>query len=128
VDERQSLETLTREVKTSGRALTQLTEREQGFQEKKSTRSEELTSQNEKRQELEERISTLQTELAAARQELENQQSERARISKLQVEVDEKLQNIYHQLLQAGVERQESEKETKMKETIANLQRIFPGR
>ena len=47
--------------------------------------------------------------------------------SKLQVEVDEKLQNIYHQLLQAGVERQESEKETKMKETIANLQRIFPG-
>jgi structural maintenance of chromosome 1 len=47
--------------------------------------------------------------------------------SKLQVEADEKLQNIYHQLLQAGVERHESEKETKMKETIANLQRIFPG-
>jgi structural maintenance of chromosome 1 len=43
------------------------------------------------------------------------------------VEADEKLQNIYHQLLQAGVERHESEKETKMKETIANLQRIFPG-
>ncbi|KIM37018.1 hypothetical protein M413DRAFT_448746 [Hebeloma cylindrosporum] len=127
VDERQSLETLTREVKTSGRALTQLTEREQGFQEKKNTRSEELNSQNEKRQELEERISTLQTELAAARQELENQQSERARISKLQVEADEKLQNIYHQLLQAGFEKNESEKETKMKETIANLQRIFPG-
>ena len=47
--------------------------------------------------------------------------------SKLQVEADEKLQKIYQQLLQAGVEKQESEKETKMKETIANLQRIFPG-
>jgi structural maintenance of chromosome 1 len=47
--------------------------------------------------------------------------------SKLQVEADEKLQTIYQQLLQAGVERQESEKESKMKETIANLQRIFPG-
>jgi len=47
--------------------------------------------------------------------------------SRLQVEVEEKLHNIYHQLLQAGVKRQKSEKETKMKETIANLQRIFPG-
>jgi hypothetical protein len=34
---------------------------------------------------------------------------------------------VYHQLLQAGVEKQESEKVAKMKETLANLQRLFPG-
>ena len=48
-------------------------------------------------------------------------------ISKLQAECDEKLQAVYHQSLQASVERQESEKEAKMKETLANLQRLFPG-
>ena len=42
VDERQSLETLTREEKTASRTLVQLSEKEQGFDEKKTTRTEEL--------------------------------------------------------------------------------------
>ncbi|KAF4618816.1 hypothetical protein D9613_009734 [Agrocybe pediades] len=127
VDERQSLETLTREEKTAARTLAQLAEKEQGFEEKKATRSDELISQNEKKQELESKIVTLQEELAGIRQELENQQSERARVTKLQVECDEKLQKVYSDLLQAGLDKQESEKETKFKETLANLQRLFPG-
>lgn len=45
----------------------------------------------------------------------------------LEKEMDEKLQSIYHQLLQAGIDRNESERELKLKETLANLQRIFPG-
>lgn len=47
--------------------------------------------------------------------------------SKLTVEADEKLQNIYHQLLQAGADKHESEREAKLKETLASLQGIFPG-
>lgn len=46
---------------------------------------------------------------------------------KLQVEADEKLQKVYHDLLQAGVDKHETEKEAKLKETLSNLQRIFPG-
>ena len=46
---------------------------------------------------------------------------------KLEAEADEKLQSVYHQLMQAGVDRNESERETKLKETLVNLQRIFPG-
>ena len=82
------------------------------------------------------------------RQELDNQQAEKARIEyvifavlailactmltydlfrKLHVEADEKLQNIYHQLLQAGADKHESDRETKLKETLASLQGIFPG-
>ncbi|KAF8156010.1 condensin complex subunit SMC1 [Crassisporium funariophilum] len=127
VDERQSLETLARDEKTSSRALAQLSEKEQGFQEKKTTRTEELHAQTAKKDELEEQIASLQTELANVRQELDNQQAERSRVSKLQVEADEKLQSVYHQLLQAGVDKHESERETKMKETLSNLQRLFPG-
>lgn len=46
---------------------------------------------------------------------------------KLEAEADEKLQSVYQQLLQAGVDRNESEREIRLKETLANLQRIFPG-
>jgi hypothetical protein len=47
--------------------------------------------------------------------------------SKLEAEADEKLQVIYHQLLQAGVDRTENEREVKMRETLASLQELFPG-
>jgi structural maintenance of chromosome 1 len=46
---------------------------------------------------------------------------------KLEAEADEKLQNVYQQLLQAGVDRNENERETKLRETLASLQELFPG-
>ncbi|KAI6108622.1 RecF/RecN/SMC [Pisolithus croceorrhizus] len=96
VEERQSLETLAREEKTSLRTLDQLKSKSQG----------------ERRDELEQKLASLQAELAHAKQEYENQQSERTRINAF---------------LQAGVDRTESEREAKLKETLASLQRIFPG-
>ena len=32
-----------------------------------------------------------------------------------------------HKLLQAGVDKRETEREVKLKETLANLKRVFPG-
>jgi structural maintenance of chromosome 1 len=48
-------------------------------------------------------------------------------VSKLETEINEKLQECHIKLLQAGVDQKESEKEAKRKETFASLQRIFPG-
>jgi structural maintenance of chromosome 1 len=45
----------------------------------------------------------------------------------LEKQVNEKLADTYQKLLQAGVDKHESEREVKMKEIISNLQRIFPG-
>jgi hypothetical protein len=45
----------------------------------------------------------------------------------LEKEANEKLSDVYQKLLQAGVDRNESEKEAKLKDTLSNLQRIFPG-
>ena len=45
----------------------------------------------------------------------------------IKVECDEKLQGVCRQLLQADVGKQELEKEVRMKEALANLQRLFPG-
>jgi len=46
---------------------------------------------------------------------------------KLEAEAEEKLQNVYAQLLQAGVDRNENEREKKLRETLASLQELFPG-
>lgn len=45
----------------------------------------------------------------------------------LEREANEKLDDIYQRLLQASVDRQESEKEARLKETLTNLTRIFSG-
>ena len=34
---------------------------------------------------------------------------------------------MHNKLLQAGVDQRESEREVRLKETLANLQRLFPG-
>jgi structural maintenance of chromosome 1 len=47
--------------------------------------------------------------------------------SKLEQEINEKLVTIHQQLLQAGVDQKQSEREARLKDTLSNLQRIFPG-
>jgi len=52
VDERQSLESITREEKTASCTWFQLSEKEREFEERKAALTEELGSQNTKRQEV----------------------------------------------------------------------------
>lgn len=127
VEERQSLETLAREEKTSLRTLDQLKSKVEELNTRRNKLSDDATSQGGKKDELEQKLASLQAELAHAKQEYENQQSERTRINRLETEANEKLADVYQRLLQAGVDRTESEREAKLKETLASLQRIFPG-
>ncbi|KAJ7497178.1 condensin complex subunit SMC1 [Mycena latifolia] len=127
VDERQSLETLTREHKTSARTLGQLKEKQTGLEENRETRLADAQVQSARQTELEEKIAGLHADLAKTRQELDNQQSERTKIAQLEAQANEQLQNVYAQLLQAGADKHESERETKLKETLATLQRLFTG-
>lgn len=48
-------------------------------------------------------------------------------LSMRETEINERLQDTYHKLLQAGADRRENEREAKLKETLASLKRIFPG-
>lgn len=52
MDERQSLETLSREEKTAARTLSQLTEKEKDYLERKEARKEELEAQTAKSREV----------------------------------------------------------------------------
>jgi len=44
-----------------------------------------------------------------------------------ETEVNGKLQDALQKLLQAGVDKRETDREAKLKETLASLKRIFPG-
>jgi hypothetical protein len=45
----------------------------------------------------------------------------------IETEAKEKFADVYQHLLQAGVNRNESEREAKLKKTLASLQRCLPG-
>ncbi|KAN0084141.1 RecF/RecN/SMC [Tylopilus felleus] len=127
VTERQSLETLAREEKTTSRTLGQLKIQIEELEIKKNKLTEDASTQGEKKTELEEKLANLQADLARVKQDYDNQQSERTRITRLETEANEKLTDVYQRLLQAGIDRTETEREVKLKETLASLQRVFPG-
>ncbi|KAJ3013212.1 hypothetical protein NUW54_g1651 [Trametes sanguinea] len=112
-----SLETLSRDEKTAGRTLAQLKDKLDHLTQKRDKLAEEESSQSQKKTEM---ISELSAELKHVKQECDNQLSERARIEQLEKVINEKLVDIYEKLTQAGV----SQRETRLKETLANLQRI----
>ncbi|KAG1840638.1 hypothetical protein F4604DRAFT_1832337 [Suillus subluteus] len=127
VSERQALETLSRDEKTASRTLTQVRAKDEELQRNQERLRGDEQTQKASKSELEEKLAALQGDHARSKQEYENQQSERTRISRLETETNEKLADVYQRLLQAGVDRNESEREAKLKETLASLQRIFPG-
>jgi hypothetical protein len=47
--------------------------------------------------------------------------------SRLEAELNARLLEVHQKLMQAGFDQKETEREAKLKETLANLQRIFPG-
>ncbi|KAG2151543.1 RecF/RecN/SMC [Suillus clintonianus] len=127
VSERQALETLSRDEKTASRTLTQVRAKHEELERSSERLRGDEETQQANKSELEQKLASLQGDHARSKQEYENQQSERTRISRLETETNEKLADVYQRLLQAGVDRNESEREAKLKETLASLQRIFPG-
>lgn len=81
VSERQKLEVLQREEKTSGQKLSGLEEKYNEHLEKKKSLEEEAVKLTDRKDELEGRVSSLQTDLRTGKQDLERAQSERERIS-----------------------------------------------
>ncbi|KAJ8594932.1 RecF/RecN/SMC protein [Rhizopogon salebrosus TDB-379] len=127
ISERQALETLSRDEKTAARTLAQSKAKHEDMERNRERLRGEEETQQANKSELEDKLATLQEDLTRSKQEYDNQQSERTRISRLETETNEKLADVYQRLLQAGVDRNESQREAKLKETLSSLQRIFPG-
>jgi len=57
----------------------------------------------------------------------ESQSGAKLMSSMKETEINERLQDTYNKLLQAGVDKRESEREIKLKEVLQSLKRVFPG-
>ncbi|KIO31393.1 hypothetical protein M407DRAFT_14099 [Tulasnella calospora MUT 4182] len=127
VDERQQVEALKREERTLSRALATQKDKLAQLTQKKDKLAEDSVTQSEALKESEAKVKRVQAELAQAKQNLENSQAERARITQLEIELNEKLQKIHDQLREAAQDSNETAKEARQKDMMANLQRLFPG-
>ncbi|KAG8819272.1 Structural maintenance of chromosomes protein 1 [Serendipita sp. 399] len=127
VQERQNLEKLKREQKLESRKLGTLQGKHEEHEARQTTLLAEYESWKEKSAEAEEKVSKLKGDLKGVKQNLDKNEAERTKISKLEAEANEKLQDIHAQLLQASAEQRETERDRAFKENLANLQRVFSG-
>jgi structural maintenance of chromosome 1 len=141
VTERQQLETLRREKKTLTDALASVQDKIQQASSKQtqlrseierlSEREEEVSSCNVSKyiadEQTSEKVTSLSTQADEIKTEIDRAQEERIRIRQKETEINERLQDVFNKLLQAGVDKSESQREAKLKETLSNLKRVFPG-
>jgi len=142
VTERQQLETLRREKKTLTDALASVQDKIQQASSKQtqlrseierlSEREEEVSSYNVSKYiadgQTSEKVTSLSTQADEIKTEIDRAQEERIRIRQKETEINERLQDVFNKLLQAGVDKSESQREAKLKETLSNLKRVFPGK
>ena len=88
---------------------------------------EELDEINERKSEINDQIKQTTKDMNAKKKAFNERTSERLRSAQLRTEKDEKLQEVLHKLLEAEDGRKQNEKELRLKATISDLKRIFPG-
>lgn len=127
VSERQQLESLARDEKTSARALAADEAKLSEFEKRAETLEAEVEREKTRKAELDEQLAERASELERVRAELDKIVGERTRIAQLEGEINEKLSDVHQRLLQAGVDQRESEREAKLKDALESLQRVFTG-
>ena len=88
---------------------------------------EELDEINGRKSEINDQLKQSAKDINAKKKMYNERTSERLRSAQLRTEKDEKLQEVLHKLLEAEDGRKQNEKELRLKATISDLKRIFPG-
>ena len=87
----------------------------------------EYSATSERRDAVKEIMKQTQAEIDEKKKEYNVAQSRRLQAARTRTELDEKLAEVARKLLEADDGRRTSEKETRMRETIAMLKRTYPG-
>ncbi|KAJ1023907.1 hypothetical protein NDA13_004741 [Ustilago tritici] len=127
VAERQELDGLKREARIKTDAVNDFQEKLEQFTKQKDKLKGEESTLSERHSALEAKRNHFDTDLQAARDELNKTQAKQTAINQRETKLNDTLQVCYNKLLQAGNDLKEVEREAAMKETMAKLQRIFPG-
>lgn len=121
------VDALARETKTEEETVNSLHGKVESGRWQVQKLQEEIQELGGRRRTMKEHIDRAAEEMNAKKKELNALTSERLRTAQKQTETDEKLQDVLKNLLEAEDGRRQSEKELRMKETIASLKRIYPG-
>ena len=89
--------------------------------------SEELIEIGERKDGVSSQIKQTTKEINGKKRIFHEHTSERLRLAQLRAEKDEKLQEVLTKLLEAEDGRKQNEKDLRLKATIADMKRIFPG-
>ncbi|GAA99875.1 hypothetical protein E5Q_06578 [Mixia osmundae IAM 14324] len=73
------------------------------------------------------RLAHLQSAISKKKSEIGAVQADRARLTQLEAECNEKLAEKYKALMLATAAEKESQREARLKETLSSLRRIYPG-
>nr|WJN25064.1 condensin complex subunit [Farysia itapuensis] len=127
VAERQELDGLKRESRLKTDNVKSFEEKLEQFKKQQDKLRTEESTLSERQTALEQKRTRTDSDLEAARNKLNATQTQRTQINQRETKLNDTLQVCYNKLLQAGNDLNEVEREAAMKETMAKLQRIFPG-
>lgn len=87
----------------------------------------ELQDISERKDKVHGHIKQTSNDIDSKKKEFNTLASERLRLAQLRTELDEKLQEVLTKLLEAEDGKRQNEREQRLKATIADMRRIFPG-
>lgn len=88
---------------------------------------EELSGIGDRKDSVDSQIKQTAKEINGKKKTFNEHTSERLRLAQLRTEKDEKLQEVLTKLLEAEDGRKQTEKDLRLKATIADIKRMFPG-
>ena len=121
------VDNLTRQQKADEETVKSLRGKVDAFEQQAQRLNDELGEVNEHKEDVNGQIKQTTKDINAKKKALNERTSERLRTAQLRTEKDEKLHEVLTKLLEAEDGRQQSEKELRLKATVADLRRIFPG-
>lgn len=125
--ERQKLETLSRDIKMRRGTLQSLQDKLSDAQKQRDKLDAEVQVLSDRKESLEEKRRTAQQSLTNLRAAVEEAEKKKAAIRSREETVNTTLQGCLKKISEAGVLQREHEREAKMKEMVASLQRNVAG-
>ncbi|KAJ3029322.1 UNVERIFIED_CONTAM: Structural maintenance of chromosomes protein 1 [Siphonaria sp. JEL0065] len=127
MNDRQTLTAMQRSLKTESEDIKRKEETLEEAKGKESRLVEEETALAERKVVVAENVNQIKADLTKFKKELETMDADRRRFRQQESEKNEKLSEIQEKLMQARADRSESDRDSKNRENLEALKRIFPG-
>jgi structural maintenance of chromosome 1 len=122
-----NVDNTTRQVKTDEETVSSLKSNVDRAQSTIDALEADISSLRERRSERSQQVKATKKELNVKQVLINNLNSERTRTRQKAKELEEKLQQAGSKLAEGQSQQRESKKETRQRETVAQMKRIFPG-